>query len=230
MRSINKTSNYQTIENRVNSNDSIFYVKKIKHSIGEVEGVLAICYNPKKEMSIRESLLTELIEAEKSFITHSKLKDGLQKFFSKEGKILKKETEKYMKFKCFSMIFTARLNLTSNKIIRMHFDKELIEKNFRVLKGIVKLRPIRHWLSNRVTAHVFVCYLSYLILSIFQHKVKSIGISATKAQEELEMTYKIINVKNNSKIDNREVTQTKFQQIILKLAAPELFLQYSPQK
>src|SRR2546427_6068109 len=36
------------------------------------------------------------------------------------------------------------------------------EKSFQALKGVVRLRPVRHWLSTHVEAHVFICYLACL--------------------------------------------------------------------
>jgi transposase len=66
-----------------------------------------------------------------------------------------------------------------------------VEKAFQSLKGIIKLRPVRHWLYNRVTAHVFICYLSYLLLSLLRLRLKKMQISPVEALRELESVYKV---------------------------------------
>src|SRR2546429_5408996 len=40
--------------------------------------------------------------------------------------------------------------------IQAYFDKDVVEKSFQALKGVVRLRPVRHWLSTHVEAHVFI--------------------------------------------------------------------------
>jgi hypothetical protein len=39
-----------------------------------------------------------------------------------------------------------------------------VERAFRTMKGVdLQIRPIHHWLSNRVRAHVFLCMLAYYV-------------------------------------------------------------------
>jgi len=93
----------------------------------------------------------------------------------------------------------------------------LVEKAFRSLKGVVKLQPIRHWLAQRVIAHVFICYLAYLLLSLLKFRIKSHGISPEEALDELETMYKVYlrDPKNIFKL-SRVVTLSKKQETILK--------------
>src|SRR4029450_8958183 len=40
----------------------------------------------------------------------------------------------------------------------------LVERAFRCLKSVdLQLRPVRHWLPERVRAHVFLCMLGYYL-------------------------------------------------------------------
>lgn len=179
----------QSIGDRVDSNGTIFYVTQVPYSIDNIEGTLAICFNAKKRFAIEESLLKNLAEEKEHFKTKNKVREKFRDFFSNKGELLILEIENHLKFKGFSLIFTTKQNISSDEIVRTYFDKDLIEKAFKVLKGIIGLRPIRHWLSKRVTAHVFICYLSYLILSIFQYKIRSLKLSIERALEELETAY-----------------------------------------
>ena len=93
-----------------------------------------------------------------------KIKSGLEIYFDKKGKILHSVIEDNEQFDGFSCIFTTK-KISKEEMVRLYFDKDVVEKAFRCIKGITQLRPIRHWLYNRVIAHVMICYLSYTIIS-----------------------------------------------------------------
>ncbi len=39
-----------------------------------------------------------------------------------------------------------------------------VERAFRTMKGVdLQIRPVHHWLGNRVRAHVFLCMLAYYV-------------------------------------------------------------------
>ena len=103
-------------------------------------------------------------------------------------------------------------------ILKIYFgEKDIIEKAFRSLKGIVKLRPIPHWLYNRVIAHVSICYLSYLLLSILKFRLQKVAISPIAALTELETMYKVYMKETEKNLTfARTVTLTKKQEVILK--------------
>ena len=110
-------------------------------------------------------------------------------------------------------------------------DPDIVEKAFQSLKGIVKIRPIRHWLYNRVISHVFICYLSYLLLSLLKLSLKKINMSPVAALRELDTLYKIY-IKDNKKgfEFSRTVALTKKQEKILKTIDKKLLLDCSGEK
>ena len=75
-------------------------------------------------------------------------------------------------------------------MLSLYFNKDLVEKAFRSLKGITQLRPVRHWLAERVHAHVFICYLAYLLLSLLQYRLRHTEFTAESALLELATMYK----------------------------------------
>jgi transposase len=121
-----------------------------------------------------------------------------------------------------SAIFTTA-QLSKENIVKMYFDKDLVEKAFQNLKGVINLRPIRHWLYNRVVAHVFVCYLSYLLLSILKIKLSKIDMSPTKALKELDTLYKVYlkDKKKNFRV-SKIVSFNKTQEKILRAVDKKL--------
>ena len=70
-------------------------------------------------------------------------------------------------FKCTYTLEGGRITIDfkrrAKEIISAYYDKDGIEKAFCCIKQPIGLRPIRHWLDGRVKAHIFICYLSYLL-------------------------------------------------------------------
>jgi len=55
-------------------------------------------------------------------------------------------------------------SLDSDDTVRAYKDLAKVERAFRCMKTIdLKVRPIFHWLADRVRAHVFLCMLSYYV-------------------------------------------------------------------
>jgi transposase len=208
----------QTFNKHVKCNSTTFYVTAVPYKIGKIDAKLAICFDPRKEVEIRKSLHAEIEDAKKTFGKWRDLKPGLQKFFTESGRIKEAKIEEHLEFSGFSLILSTSCDLSEREIVKFYFDKDLIEKSFHVLKSIVKLRPIRHWLSNRVTAHVFICYLSHLLLSILRYKIRVTRFSVNKAIEELDMAYTVRNTKGlNADNYDKIITQSDKQRILLKL-------------
>jgi transposase len=78
-------------------------------------------------------------------------------------------------------------------VINGYYEKDLIEKAFQSLKGVVGIQPIRFWLYGRVPAHIFVCYLSYLLLALMRKKLIDSGNNQSPLQvmKELSPLYRV---------------------------------------
>jgi transposase len=90
----------------------------------------------------------------------------------------------------YSLIY-HNTKYSSAEVVKRYYDKEMVERAFKQLKGVLSLRPIRVWLSNHVTGHIKICYLAYAILSLMNYKLKKINISAVEALESLKYGYKV---------------------------------------
>jgi transposase len=54
--------------------------------------------------------------------------------------------------------------LSPDGTVRAYKDLAKVERAFRSIKTIdLKVRPIYHWLDNRIRAHVFLCMLAYYV-------------------------------------------------------------------
>jgi transposase len=211
-----------SLENRVSLNKTIFYVLDMSYEIQGVKGTLAVCFNEQQRKDLRESRYDELLNAQPLVKKGKPIKRGLGKFFSKSGTIKKSVVAESEEFDGYSCIFCTK-SLSKQEMVVLYFDKDLVEKAFRTIKGITRLQPIRHWLYNRVKAHVFICYLSYLLLSSLRSHLGKLCISPETALKELSTMYKVYmrDSKNRFKL-SRVVTMSKRQEEILKAVSPKL--------
>ena len=72
-------------------------------------------------------------------------------------------------------------------LYRIYKDLQEIERSFRSLKSLIKIRPTFHWTGRRVRAHAFLCVLALLVERVMRLKLKAAGEgrSPEKALEEL---------------------------------------------
>jgi transposase len=214
--------NLATVDNFTKCNKTVFYVKIIPHKIGKTKGLLAICYNRKKEHEVRESRHAEIKHAELLLSRGKKIKSGLEIYFDKKGRILHDKIKENEQFDGYSCIFTTK-KITKEEIIRLYFDKDVVEKAFRCIKGITQLRPIRHWLYDRVIAHIMICYLSYTLLIVLKEKLKKLNLSPEKALQHLDTMYKVYMIDKKKKFRvSRIVTLNKIQKDILRAVDKKL--------
>lgn len=212
------------IKKRIKLNNSVFYVFTKEYEIEKIKGTLLFCYNAQKAKDIRESRYDEIKNAQSLKKSGDKIKDELEKYFYSNGSINYKMISQEEEFDGFSYVFSTK-KIPVEEIMRLYFhDKDIVEKAFQSLKGVIKVRPIRHWLYNRVQSHIFICYLSYLLLSLLKLSLRKINISPIKALRELDSLSKVY-IKDKEKGFNisRTVALTKIQEKILKTIDKELF-------
>ena len=212
-------------KNRVRLKKTIFYAIARPYTIGEVSGKLVMCFNEQQRKDLRESRYDEISYAQELLQQGKTIKQGLDRFFDSSGNLIIKELRAAENYDGYSLIFTTA-RLAKDQIVKMYFDKDLVEKAFQSLKGVTKLRPIRHWLYNRVTAHVFICYLSYLLLTLMQIKLEELRITAPHALKELGTMYRVHmrDTRKDFKI-TKVVALTKKQEKILKAIDSKLLME-----
>lgn len=181
-------------QNRVRLRSTTFYAKKIPYKHGDNSGWLAVCFNEKQKQETKERRYDE-IDAAIGQITKKEpvKKKGILKYL--DGTKIRyarvKEAEKY---DGISAIFSTK-NLPTQEIIKAYFEKDRIEKAFRCMKSVLETDKIRFWLSERVEAHIFVCYIAYLLLSLLEYLLKkrtdTSDLSATAALDLMKDMYRV---------------------------------------
>ncbi len=203
-------------DNRVRLNETIFYVATRAYELDGVKGEVALCFNEQKQRRVKESRYDEIEAARELLKQKQAIKAGLEKFFDRRGQILKDKLTEAEEFDGCSYIFSTG-RLSKEEMVRLYFDKDVVEKAFHSIKGITRLQPVRHWLADRVKAHVFICYLAYLLLSLLKYRLKKIKMSPLETLRELQEMHKVYlrDSKGVFKI-SRVVTLTNKQELILK--------------
>jgi transposase len=204
------------ISNRIRLQKTVFYVLQVPYRIEEVSGTLVVCFNEQQQRELRESRYDEILQAQKLVREKKAIKKGLEKYVSADGSLRSEAIQEAEEFDGYSCLFSS-IDLPEEEMVRLYFDKDVVEKAFRTLKGITRLRPIRHWLYNRVTAHVFICYLSYLLLALLKYRLRRLETSAEEALLELDSMYKVYlrDAQKGFQV-SRIVTLSKKQERILK--------------
>ena len=195
---------------------TVFYTCLRPYQLDGVRGKLALCLNERQQRDARESRRDEILLAQKLLAQGKSIKPGLERFFDSRANLLAAKLAQAEAFDGYSCVFSTR-SLPQDKMLSLYFDKDVVEKAFRSLKGITQLRPVRHWLAERVHAHVFLCYLAYLLLSLLQYRLRKTDFTAESALLELGTMYKVYlrDAKHRFQL-SRVVALTKKQELILK--------------
>jgi transposase len=165
---------------------------------------------------LREKRVQELLSAKER---KSEIPKYLIKYFNKSGKINSHAIKRQDLWEGLSLIFITG-KMTISEAIDYYFGKDLIEKSFMSLKSILGLRPIRHWLDGKIKGHVFICYLSLVLLTTFRCQLAKNGsgrvksISQERALKELESVCVIEYSKHKSTESASDIQETLCQKVV----------------
>lgn len=188
---IDKHKDIISIHNRIQLKNTALYAIEQPHTIGTVKGTLLICHNPQMKQTLRDERHKRILEARDARTTKgTPIPTPLKKYFQKRTQRTHDHRIRKVRRNLNTIL---NKKLSKEETIKTYFEKDKIEKAFRTLKGITRIRPIRHWLEQRVKTHIFICYLSYLLLSIVDYKLKqaNLTISAAEALHKLHTVYKV---------------------------------------
>ena len=135
----------------------------------------------------------------------------------KRDKLLAEDAaDRDVKYVGYSLIF-HNTKYKPDKVVKKYFDKDVVERSFRTMKGEVQLHPIRLWLPTRVKAHIKVCYLSLCLLSLIKYRCRKIDIPPIDIINELQTAYKVrLKHTKTKRSYSKVVTLSNTQKNILK--------------
>ncbi len=219
----------------------LIYYEDISTSLFCIPGRAIICFNHSDLDRERSTRLKKIYVAEKKVteILASNKGNGNSDGLVKELKVAIKGVSNYFKInnesgkvtitanevnrknarlrdgKC--LIFTTNLEKSAPEIISTYFDKDIIEKIFNCFKNWLELQPVRHFEEGNVDVYVFICYLAYLVLTIYKHHLGVVGWEGVReGLEELGRIRKSTLDFGGKKVEKITVL-TKEQKVIIEM-------------
>jgi len=175
------------LKNRVKLKNTVMYCRKQKYRYGKINGWVFICFN---EEAARLNKEKRIDMAQKALAKKPADKTNTYLKYIRDGKLNEQALLNAQKYDGYTLIFSTK-NLSVEQTVKPYFEKDKVEKAFRSLKSVLGLRPVKHWLDERVKSHIFVCYLSYLLLALLEYRLQDMDISAATALDKLSTAYKV---------------------------------------
>ncbi len=103
---------------------------------------------------------------------------------------------------------TTEQQLTPVQAVALYKRLSEVERAFCALKDVIEMRPIYHQTDPRVTAHIFVAALAFLLHRALEKKLKAAGLdlSATEALQALR-TVRVVDLQLGDGRTKRSVTR-----------------------
>ena len=117
----------------------------------------------------------------------------------------------------YSIIFHTT-GLPEIEVVKIYYEKDIVEKAFKELKSSINLHPIRKYRMSHIKAHVKICYMAYALLTFMQYKLRQKNLSAVESLEKLQSAYKVYLKSEKEKFNwSKIVTLSKDQKAILEI-------------
>jgi hypothetical protein len=185
--------------------DENLHAKEVVIGEGERRRRYVLCYNPeqaKREAHHREEVVRELGEmlsehkgreatAKWAIDLLASKRYGRWLFISPAGKVAidQKAVREAARLDGKWALLTNDDTLSVEDVATSYKAQALIERCFRALKTTgLKMRPMYHWLSRRIEAHVKICVLALLVERIAEHVCQQPWPRLAAALERLQVT------------------------------------------
>ena len=152
----------------------------------------------KKDKKNREKGLERLQKRiQTGKLTRSNINNrGYNKYLKLEGKItISINEEKFFADAAWDGIkgYVTNTRLTAKKVMEHYANLWYIERAFRMNKTDLRIRPIYHYLRNRIEGHICICFTAYTILLEVERMLKheKSEITVTRAQELTKTMYQL---------------------------------------
>jgi len=134
----------------------------------------------KSREKILKGATLSLDKTNRKYFSYTSSKDGLFSY-----SLIKEALEEEERLDGIFIIKSTAFDLSVKELIRQYQNLTGVEKAFKEIKNLLRLRPIRHHQDDRVRAHVFICVLSYLLEKIIEKRLTEADIEMT-AREALD--------------------------------------------
>lgn len=167
--------------------DNVFRDRMIARSLQDLEKIRKGC--GKRSLKTKEQVYhatQNVIERDgtKRYIIPEINKRGAPRLNFKLNDI---EIEKEQRLDGKFILETSEHKLNGIEIIQAYHTRDIVEKFFQMLKDIVELRPSYVYTEQHVKAHVFLCTLAVLLLSLLRKILRNAGKDTMTSVKALEI-------------------------------------------
>lgn len=183
-----------------------------------------ICRNPQEaehDRHLREELLKKLSEElsgseltkkqECAILNHPVKKRFVRRLRSGRLVLNKRSIAQESRYDGKYVLLTTDRRLSAAELAFQYKHLFSVERAFRSLKSGINLRPLYHWKTNRIKAHVSLCVLSYFVQRYAELKTQKSWELIAKHMKRISAV-KIL-LKNGSVIKRSQLTN--FQKLVL---------------
>ena len=84
------------------------------------------------------------------------------------------------------------LDASPKEVLEIYRSRDGVERAFRITKETIKIRPIWNRTEEHIKAHLFVCFLAHLLISLLELEARKQipGITGVKMLDKLKIMMK----------------------------------------
>lgn len=123
------------------------------------------------------------------------------------------QIEKDKQLAGYNLLVTSEYTMDDKEIYGAYHNLWRIEESFRIMKSELDARPVYLQKENSIIGHFLICYVTILLLRIFQFKVLKNKYSSSQICEFIR-DFKVLQIN-----DNKYINMTRKTQFITELAA-----------
>ena len=131
-----------------------------------------VCYDPvtaEKDRRVREEIIESLEDGLKGK-GMGVIQKGYRRYLKKGGGKYEIDRERVEKESRYDGKWVLRTNvdLETEEVVRVYKDLWKVERAFRDMKDVLRIRPIYHWKEERVRGHIMVCFLALYLMQYLE--------------------------------------------------------------
>ncbi|MDP7080657.1 MAG: IS1634 family transposase [Candidatus Undinarchaeales archaeon] len=86
-------------------------------------------------------------------------------------------------------VLITTLDLSPKEILETYRGRDTVERAFRITKQSIRIRPIWNRKEQHIRAHLFICFLAYLLMSLLKLDLKEVEVDLTPVKALKRMGY-----------------------------------------
>ena len=130
-----------------------------------------------------------------------------------EVRLNEEQIEKDRQLAGYNLLVTSEYKMEDTEIYEAYHNLWRIEESFRIMKSELDARPVYLQKENSIKGHFLICYVTILLIRLFQFKVLQNNYSSSEICEFIK-DFKVVQIN-----ENRYINMTRSTKFITELAA-----------